>query len=904
MRKAKKPLSIKSMLIILFTTIVLVSLSGIGTIIYLRWSSSTRKTIESIADTISDSLRYQIETFIETPSQVNLTSQALLEHEVIDLVDSHQRDDFFTSVLSSFQGPLYSFSYGTTEGYYYGARRNEQGQVEIMQRDEATLGKSWYFALNEEGERGEMVLEAGPFDPRTRPWYQAAVQAGKPVLSPVYKHFVMDDLAISSAVPVVTAQGELRGVLGAHVLLTDIAASLVQAVQPTGGQAVVVERETGLIIANSFGRDSFEIAADGMFMRRHISSLAHTVFPQAYESAQLSLIKDEHNATFHVTREHLDTLGVDWLVIIAIPDTLLFSPVQESMTVTILLTLLAVAISALIYQFFIDRLLNQVDDLLKVSESLASGDLSKRVAIVREDEIGGISASLNHVADAMQLLINNLEQQVEERTEALHQANRSLEENSLQLELLLNSTAEAIYGVDLEERCTFCNQSTLQILGYSSPDDLLGRNMHQIIHHSRPDGTPLPIQECKIAQSMRQGIGLASEDEMFWKADGTSFNASYHSFPQIREGKVVGGVVSFMDITQRKEREQRIVYLGNHDALTGLYNRSYFEKVYLSYDKGSSWPLSIIFADINGLKMTNDIFGHQAGDKLIIKAAQILKQSSRADDIVARTGGDEFILLLPKTSEEQALEVMETIRTGFANARIEAIKCSISLGSETKYTEGLALEEVIANAENAMYRDKSTNRRSVQNDLINTLQETLHSRSPREEAHSLEVQRLCLRLASALHLSKADLDLVKRVAYLHDIGKISLTEELLHKQQLNSDEYERMKQHPVVGYRILTLFDDTLDLAEIVYSHHERWDGSGYPRGLHGEQIPYLSRILAVAETYDRILSRRTDLEMLGRKAYALEEVRKGSCTQFDPEIATRFVRMIEEAGESGGGDA
>ncbi len=904
MRKARKPLSIKSTLILLFTLIILVSLTGIGTMIYLRWSSSTRKTIESIAATISDSLRDKIETFIKTPSQVNLTSQALLEHGVVNLADSSQRDSFFTSVLTSFQGPLYSFSYGSVEGHYYGARRNELGQIEIMQSDEATLGNTWYYALDEEGKRGEKVLDAGLFDPRTRPWYQAAVKAGKPVLSPVYKHFVMDDLAISSAVPVYDAAGELKGVLGAHVLLTDIGVSLAHVVELTGGQAVVVERETGLLVANSLGRDSFELAADGAFMRRHISSLTHTVFPQAFLDPQDPHIKDEHYATFHVVHESLDLFGVDWQVIIAIPDTLLFSPVQESMTITILLSLLAVALAALLYQFFIDRLLKQVDVLLKVSESLASGDLSKRVEVIREDEIGGISTSLNHVADAMELLINNLEQQVEERTEALHLANRSLEENSLQLELLFNSTAEGIFGMDMDERCTFCNRSTLKILGYTSSAELLGRNMHQLIHHSYPDGNPMPIGECNISQSIQKGEGYASEEEVFWKADGTSFRASYHSFPQIREGKVVGGVVSFMDITERKEREEQIAYLGDHDGLTGLYNRSYFEKVYASYDKPGFWPLSIIFADINGLKMTNDIFGHQAGDKLIIKAAQILLQSSRADDVVARTGGDEFILLLPKTTEAEALEVIATIRTGFANARIEAIKCSISLGSETKTMEGMALAEVMANAENAMYRDKSTNRRSVQNDLINTLQETLHARSAREEAHSLEVQRLCSQLAVALHLSSADCDLLKRAAYLHDIGKISLTVELLHKQQLDPDEFERMKQHPVVGYRILTLFDETLDLAEIVYSHHERRDGSGYPRGLKGEQIPYLSRILAVVEAYDRILSRRTDLSPLERKTFALAEIRQGSGTQFDPYLARTFVTMIEQAEDEEGGDA
>ncbi len=206
----------------------------------------------------------------------------------------------------------------------------------------------------------------------------------------------------------------------------------------------------------------------------------------------------------------------------------------------------------------------------------------------------------------------------------------------------------------------------------------------------------------------------------------------------------------------------------------------------------------------------------------------------------------------------------------------------------------MSLEEVMANAENAMYRDKNSNRTKVQNDLINTLQETLHARSRREEEHSAAVQDLCCKLAHALGVSEAELNTISRAAYLHDIGKISLSEELLHKEQFTSDEYERMKQHPVVGFRILTLFDDTLDLAEAVYSHHERWDGSGYPRGLKGEQIPYLSRIMAVVETYDRILN-RTELPLQERSAHALKEILEASGSQFDPAVAQAFLEMMKQ---------
>lgn len=898
MRSVRKPFSIKSRLIILFTAILLVFLAGIGTLTYLRWASSARITMQNISDTLSNSLQDQIHSFFQTPLEVNQVSHTFFEKKTVDLSDPQIRDSYFASLLSSIKGPIYSLSIGTEEGYYYGARKNVEAVVELMHNDIQTGGKSWYYALNDDFSAGQRVVEAGLFDPRTRPWYQAAVEHKAPIFSPVYKHFIMNDLTISAATPVYDKEGELEGVLGTHLLLTDLGSALADVVALFNGQAIIVEKDTGLLIANSLGLESHAVSDDGQLQRVHISKLPTLAFSLAFEeavsqSASKSVQRGEYER-YQITTQSLSYPGIDWLVLTAIPNSLLFSHVQETLVVTILLTLLAGSLAAITYQFFIEHLLKQVNALLKVSEALAAGDLTKRVNVTKDDEIGAISHSLNHVADSMQLLINNLEQQVEERTKALHQANRSLEENTLQLELLLNSTAEAIYGIDLHGKCTFCNRSTLQILGFHSIDDVLGRNMHELVHHSKADGTPLTIEECKIFHSMHQGVGIESEDEVFWKADGTSFNVSYHSFPQIREGIVVGGVVSFMDITERKRKEEQIAYLGNHDALTGLYNRSYFEKVYPLYDTSEHWPLSLIFADINGLKMTNDIFGHQAGDKLIKKAAEILKKSCSGHDMVARTGGDEFILLLTKTTREQAEKVIAAIRSGFANARIEAIKCSISLGSETKSAEGMSLEEVMANAENAMYRDKNSNRTKVQNDLINTLQETLHARSRREEEHSAAVQDLCCKLAHALGVSEAELNTISRAAYLHDIGKISLSEELLHKEQFTSDEYERMKQHPVVGFRILTLFDDTLDLAEAVYSHHERWDGSGYPRGLKGEQIPYLSRIMAVVETYDRIFN-RTELPLQERSAHALKEILEASGSQFDPAVAQAFLEMMKQ---------
>jgi putative nucleotidyltransferase with HDIG domain len=199
----------------------------------------------------------------------------------------------------------------------------------------------------------------------------------------------------------------------------------------------------------------------------------------------------------------------------------------------------------------------------------------------------------------------------------------------------------------------------------------------------------------------------------------------------------------------------------------------------------------------------------------------------------------------------------------------------------------------MANAENAMYKDKTLNRKTINKDIIDTIIETLHSRSPREKQHSLLVNELCGRIGAALNLSESDISKLKRAGYLHDIGKITLDESILGKDSLSTEEREIMRQHSIDGFRILHLFDDTLDLAEYVYGHHERWDGSGHPRGLKEEQIPLISRIISIAETYERIFNQQ-DLPAADRKKKALEEIENGSGAQFDPYIAGEFVKMMK----------
>ncbi len=898
MTRKKTTLSLRIIILLIFIISLFISVAFYGALIYTNWLSSAKKTTANLAADVNEEIYNRINSFMQVPYHVNEVNQKVIENGILNLSDEKQRDRFFVGVLESQSNSIYSFSYGTANGEYYGARRNENGVVEIMRNNGETGGNSWYYSVNEDLTAGDRVVQAGKFDPRTRAWYKAAVDAEGPVYSPVYKHFVMDDLTVSAAWPVYSESGNLDGVLGTHMLLSGIGSFLKDAVEEHNGVAIIIEKEANYLVANSMDIPNFAILQDGTLERYTLEDIDNSDIQNAYEiyksnSAPEQIYKGENDNFFANIRE-IHTNGIDWVVISAIPQSIFMTDVMSSIRWAALIATLSLLLSASIYNLFMNKYLKPIKSLLHVSDELSSGDLSKRVDIIRNDEIGRISKSFNSVADKMQSLIENLEATIEERTREVHKANSQLEANKDELRLILDTAAEAIYGIDLNGNCTFCNKSCIKMLGYRDQEELLGKNMHLQIHHTRRDGTTFHIDDCSIFKAFIEGEGCHVENEVFWRTDGTSIDVEYYSYPQIKNGEITGAVVTFTDISERKQKEAEIQYLNCYDTLTGLHNRRCFEDNRAKIDNPDNLPLSVIFADINGLKMTNDIFGHTAGDELIKKSSEILQQVCRQNDLVARVGGDEFIILLPNTTKENADKILAGIKSGFADARVEAIKCSIALGLDTKLIPDQLLDEIIANAENAMYKDKTMNRKSINKNIIDTIIETLHTKSPIEKQHSIIVSELCSDVGIALHLFETEINKLKRAGYLHDIGKIVLDEGMLTKDTLSDEEIEKFQQHSAVGYRILSLFDDTLDLAEYVYGHHERWDGTGYPRGLTGEQIPLISRIIAVAETYDRVLN-RGGRPLIERKISALDVIKNGAETQFDPQIVELFIQLIEK---------
>ncbi|MCX7730620.1 MAG: diguanylate cyclase [Candidatus Caldatribacterium sp.] len=458
--------------------------------------------------------------------------------------------------------------------------------------------------------------------------------------------------------------------------------------------------------------------------------------------------------------------------------------------------------------------------------------------------------------------------------------------------LILDALEDQVVYYEEGPKIIWANKATLRNFGLQL-GEIVGKYCFAVF-----EKRDVPCPGCATVQAF--ATGKPQEAEI------TSHNGTVwyqRAYPILdEEGKVYRVVTVSSNITAKKQVEERILYLTFHDPLTGLYNRLFFEDALKRLDVPRQLPLSIIMADVNNLKFVNDAFGHAKGDALLQKVAMILTRACRKEDIIARWGGDEFVILLPKTPAAVSQEVIERIR----NICVEESKrertplpISLALGCATKEKESEDVDTIISEAENRMYRDKLLEAKSSRAALLFSLEQYLREMPGEMETHYERMYILARKMGEALGLSRTELENLHLLVRLHDLGKVAIPRSILVKSDsLTEEEWAEIRKHPEIGYRMARVFPELLPIAESILAHHERFDGQGYPHGLKGKDIPLLARILALVDAFVAMTSDRPCRKALPRTK-ALEEIRKNAGTQFDPDLVQVFLGIFEKQDET-----
>jgi len=367
-------------------------------------------------------------------------------------------------------------------------------------------------------------------------------------------------------------------------------------------------------------------------------------------------------------------------------------------------------------------------------------------------------------------------------------------------------------------------------------------------------------------------------------------------------GEKVGSVVICQDMTlienlnqeieKHRKNEDKLNYLSLHDPLTGLYNRRQFEYELQKLESENQVAIGIVICDVDGLKLVNDIMGHNEGDKLLIRCAGIITKAFEGYGNVFRTGGDEFAVIVPKADireiKERKKHINEYIQK--LNNEYTGFYMSISIGYAVYRGMGNNIVEVYKEADNMMYHEKLYNARTTKKAMIRGFMKMLEQKDFVAQGHLKRINDLVVIAGKKLGLSDSKITNLRMLAKFHDIGKVGISTEILNKKgPLSNSEKVEMQRHSEIGYRIAKSIPELSGIADLILKHHERWDGKGYPLGISRTEIPLECRIFSIIDAYDAMISKRPYKKIMNYDEI-VSELRKNAGTQFDPQLVEELL--------------
>jgi diguanylate cyclase (GGDEF)-like protein/PAS domain S-box-containing protein len=515
-------------------------------------------------------------------------------------------------------------------------------------------------------------------------------------------------------------------------------------------------------------------------------------------------------------------------------------------------------------------------------------EISKHIAKIKlsDNSFSRIKVKGKDEVSTLALEINNMLEKIEVDS-------KKIKKSEKQLKLVLEGANAGFWDWNIEKDILKVNHKFLSILGYSKGELPKSLEIWEKIVHKNDLEYSLDFFKSSLRGSLDVHIIehrlLTKSGEYKWILNQCRV-VKYSD-----EGEPIRMTGIITDINEKKKYEEELKYLTYYDKLTGVFNRGYYEFIMDKMDLSNKLPVSIIMGDLNGLKISNDTFGHELGDKLLVETADILKKVTGNTAIISRYGGDEFAIILEDMGSMEADKICLDIKKECSKRKVGSICVNIALGHSTKVSINQNMREIIKEAEERMYRNKLLEDRSARNSIIASLSKTLAEKSHETEEHAERIYKLCTKIGNILNLSTEKMDELYLLAKLHDIGKIGIDDKILNKPgKLTDEEWCTMKTHSEIGYRIASSNQDLAHIAYGILTHHERYDGTGYPKGIKGEQIPLLSRLLSIADSFDVMTHDRPY-----KKAFtvdeAIEELKRCAGTQFDPNLVLVCIEVFKD---------
>ena len=468
--------------------------------------------------------------------------------------------------------------------------------------------------------------------------------------------------------------------------------------------------------------------------------------------------------------------------------------------------------------------------------------------------------------------------------------NKNISEIANVYNSLLNTFSNAIIIVDSDSKIIFWNDGAKKLFYYTSKE-IIGKSINIII----PDAiynSKVAIKEIisfKKIQNIKKSISSTG-----LRKDGREIKVEI-SISFWKSNKSIFYTLIISDITVQKKKEEKLRYKSFHDTLTGLYNRAYFEEELKRLDTSRQLPLSMLVGDINGLKLINDAFGYKEGDSILKGMADILKKSCRADDIIARWGGDEFVIMLPNTCEDVVSKIISRIRRKCEKFNYKNIPLNISLGFSTKVKINQEISDITREAESRMKEEKLFESKKIATSIIKYLKKSLWESDSEAKSEAERIKIMAIKLAKAAKLPRSEIDNLILLSTFKDIGEIAIKRSLLESEkEFGEEDWMIMKRHPEIGYRIAKFSAQLTSIAEAILAHHENWDGSGYPHKLIGTSTPQISRIIAIVDAYNAMIYGRQYKKAINKEE-AVEELKRCSGKQFDPKLVNIFIDILKD---------